>query len=198
MKLTTAFAVFVTTMAIASQFDVVASSASVLDETDPPKTRKVRTATILRFIIYTLVSYRIVSYLILSYLLFRLFPIPFVAMTILLNTKIKNGKKDNSPSSGSTGKPNLGSTGLFNYCPGFDADQPSVDHECPGDEISCIDIKKSCKDDPLHPSCLYCYDTKVCGYGDSRSKDRDHLCKTNEIMCHDHFNSYYYCKKWKD
>ena len=69
MKLTTAVAVFVTTMAIASQFDVVASSASVLDETDPPKTRKVRTATILRFIIYTLVSYRIVSYRIVSYLI---------------------------------------------------------------------------------------------------------------------------------
>ena len=56
----------------------------------------------------------------LSYLIFcfRLFPIPFVAMTFLLNTKIKNGKKDSSPSFGST--PNRGSTGGSTglRCPG--------------------------------------------------------------------------------
>ena len=61
-KFNTAFAAFVSTMTINSQFDVVASSASVLDEADRPKTRKVRMATILRFIRYArIVSYRILS-----------------------------------------------------------------------------------------------------------------------------------------
>ena len=42
MKLNIAFALFVSTMTIDSKFDVVASLASVLDEVDPPQTRKVR------------------------------------------------------------------------------------------------------------------------------------------------------------
>jgi hypothetical protein len=44
MNLKTAFALFVTTMTIASEFDgaTAASSASVLDEVDPPQTRNVR------------------------------------------------------------------------------------------------------------------------------------------------------------
>ena len=47
MKLTTAVAVFVTTMGIASQLNVAASSSSSWDEiNDPQQTRKVRTAII--------------------------------------------------------------------------------------------------------------------------------------------------------
>jgi len=42
MKLNIAFALFVSTMTIDSKFDVVASLASVLDEVDPPQTRKTK------------------------------------------------------------------------------------------------------------------------------------------------------------
>ena len=115
MNLKTAFALFVSTITIDSRFDLVASSASIFDEADPPTTRKVCTAIIVStFYILSLIIYvsrvRRQSYRILSYLIFCFvcFLIPFVAMFILLNTKTKNAKKDSKPSSGSTGQ--LGST----------------------------------------------------------------------------------------
>ena len=134
MKHTTACAVFVTTIvAIASQLNVVVSSASVLDEADPPKTRKVRTAIILRFIIYTLLSYRIVSYLNFCFVCFLFLSLRCLSFS---TQKIKNGKKDSNSSSGSTGKPNGGSLGHWwgcgaDGCPGIDCRVKNRDHECP-------------------------------------------------------------------
>ena len=130
----------------------------------------------------------------LSYLIFcfRLFPIPFVAMTILLNTKIKNGKKDNSPSSGSTGKPALDAQN--DGCRDSDFHYKDSDDECPGDEIMCFDIHppiymRYCHS-PTHPA--------VCPNWDDRAKDRDSECATGEIMCHyesDTINTFY-CHKY--
>ena len=76
-------------------------------------------------------------------------------MTILLNTKIKSAKKDSNPSSGSTGKSNLGSTGLWDDCPGLDAPFKSNEYYfCPAGEILCRDIKREYTD----PKFLYCHE----------------------------------------
>ena len=115
MKLNIAFALFVSTMTIDRQFDVVVSSASVLDEADPPTTRKVCTAIIVST--FYILSTTIVTYFIFCFVCFL---IPFVAIPLLLNTKTKSAKKDSStPSSGITGQlgnSTFGSTYL--RCPG--------------------------------------------------------------------------------
>ena len=119
-------------------------------------------------------SYLILSYLILSYLLFRLFPIPFVAMAILLNTKIKSAKKDSNPSYGSTTTSTLNAQKC--ECPGWD----SVDnwHNCPKGQIRCFN-KLPWQDD----YCWVCFQ-KICPSSDTRIQNRDSECPTGQIMCY--------------
>ena len=148
MKLTTAVAVFITAIGFASQLNVAASSSSSLWNkiNDPPQTRKVRTAIIVSTFLFSPIhnirvtcptTNRTLCYLIFCFVCFL---IPFVAMTILLNTKIKNGKKDSNLSSGITGKPNHGSTGWYDECLAFDAPQPWLDGTFSANEIMCEDI----------------------------------------------------------